>query len=295
MSVILAFSCLFFLSGIVAAEYDSVSFNSVTVSGTNQDKYSGNAVLYIFPSPDSGKNKPSIVICPGGSYMHHSMDKEGYRVARWLNSIGVNAFVLRYRLNNKDCSGFTYPAQWNDASAAVRWVRWHATQFGGAADNIGIMGFSAGGHLASMVTVHWENGHPSDSDSLLQFSSRPDFSILIYPVIVMDGPYLHKNSRKMLTGSDYPDENLIMRLSTHLQVDSLTPPVFLVHADDDKAVPAMNSVLFYEALKKFNIPSELHIYQKGGHGFGLAMYDSVLRQWPEQLKQWMIISRFLNP
>ncbi|MDQ6699049.1 MAG: alpha/beta hydrolase [Acidobacteriota bacterium] len=232
----------------------------------------------------------AVVICPGGGYGGLSMDKEGKQVALWMNSIGVAAFVLQYRLGPR----YHHPIELMDAQRALRYVRAGAKNFGVSPDRIGIMGFSAGGHLAATAGTHFSNPSASGTDVLDSVSSRPDFLILAYPVISFTTSYTHRGSLKNLIG-DNPDSELVKSLSNELQVTPQTPPTFLFHTDGDKGVPAENSVLFYLALRKAGIPAEMHIYQNGPHGVGLAPSDPVLSSWPGRLADWLRVRGLLTP
>ena len=198
----------------------------------------------------------AVVVCPGGGYQHLAMDHEGDQVARWLNSLGVAAFVLRYRLGPK----YHHPVELGDAQRAIRTVRARAEEFRVMPDRVGIMGFSAGGHLASTAGTHFDEGNAASADRIERLGSRPDFLILGYPVISF-GTYAHKGSLKALLG-DNPDPKLVENLSNELQVTAQTPPTFLFHTTEDKTVPVENSLLFYMALRKAGVPAEIHIDRK---------------------------------
>ena len=223
-----------------------------------------------------------VVICPGGSYMHLAMDHEGQQVAEWMNSVGVAAFVLKYRLGPR----YHHPVMINDAHRALRIVRTRAAQFGIAPDRVGIMGFSAGGHLASTAATHFDSGDANAADPIERAGSRPDFAILCYPVISFTTPYTHRGSRENLLGEN-PDPKLVEALSNELQVTPQTPPTFLFHTDTDTVVPPENSVLFYMALKKAGVPAEMHIFAEGSHGLGLAQTHADLSIWPTLLANWL--------
>ncbi len=230
----------------------------------------------------------AVVVCPGGGYQHLAMDHEGEQVARWLNSLGVAAFVLKYRLGPK----YHHPVELGDAQRAIRTVRARAAELRIAPDRVGIMGFSAGGHLASTAGTHFDAGKDSSADPIERMSSRPDFLILGYPVISF-GTYAHKGSLHMLLG-DNPDPKLVENLSNELQVTAQTPPTFLFHTTEDRTVPVENSILFYMALRKAGVPAEMHIYEKGPHGVGLAPTDEALSTWPGRLADWMRGRGLLN-
>ncbi|MBI2685840.1 MAG: alpha/beta hydrolase [Acidobacteria bacterium] len=228
-------------------------------------------------------NGMAIVVCPGGGYGALAADHEGTQIAQWLNSQGISAFVLRYRLGPK----YHHPAMINDAQRAIRIVRARAAEFRVNSTKIGIMGFSAGGHLSASAATHFDSGKPSSDDIIEHASSRPDFAVLAYPVITFtEEAYVHKGSRRNLLGEN-PDPKLVENLSNERAVTKETPPCFLFHTDADTGVPPENSVLFYLALRKHGVPAELHIYEKGPHGVGLAWSDIALSTWPARLADWL--------
>ena len=232
--------------------------------------------------PASNPTKTAVVIAPGGSYMHLSMVKEGSDVAAWLNARGVAAFVLKYRLGPK----YHNPIELGDAQRAIRTVRADAAQYGVAPDHLGMWGFSAGGHLTASAGTMFDAGNAAAADVIEQQSSRPDFLILAYPVITMEDPYVHKGSRTYLLG-DAPTQADIDAMSPELHVTPPTPPTFLFTTTDDHTVPVLNSVMFYSALVKAGVPAEMHIFQHGAHGSGLAPTNPQLRPWTELLIKWM--------
>ncbi len=232
--------------------------------------------------PAAGKTGAAIVVCPGGGYGALAIDHEGHPVARWLNSIGVAAFVLKYRLGPR----YRHPIEIGDVQRAIRLVRSRASGYGILADRIGVMGFSAGGHLASSAATLFEEGSPGAADPVDRVSSRPDFAVLGYPVISFTTEFTHQGSKRNLLGES-PDPELLKRLSTELQVTARTPPTFLFHTNEDRGVPPENSVLFYLALRKAGVPAELHVYEKGPHGVGLASNDATLGTWPYRLADWL--------
>ena len=241
-----------------------------------------------FVLPKGSGSGTAVVICPGGGYQNLSMDKEGYAVAKWLNGLGVSGFVLKYRLGPR----YHHPIELGDAQRAIRTVRSHAAEYGLQADRIGIMGFSAGGHLASTAGTHFDAGDASATDAIDRASSRPDFLVLCYPVISF-GTFAHVGSRRNLLG-DNPDPKVVENLSNELQVTKDTPPTFLFHTTTDATVPVENSVMFYSALRKAGVPAELHIYERGPHGGGLAPTDPVLSTWPARLADWLKIHGWLT-
>ncbi len=232
--------------------------------------------------PAANPTKTGVVIAPGGSYQHLSMTKEGTDVAAWLNEHGVAAFVLKYRLGMK----YHSPIELGDAQRAIRTVRASAAQYGVAADHIGMMGFSAGGHLAATAGTEFDAGNASATDPIERQSNRPDFLVLAYPVITMEDPYVHKGSRTYLLG-DAPTQAQMDAMSAELHVTAETPPTFLFTTTDDRTVPVENSVMFYTALVKAGVPAELHIFQHGAHGSGLAAANPQLAVWPDLLLKWM--------
>lgn len=237
----------------------------------------------------SKPGKAAVVVCPGGGYSHLAMDHEGKQIAEWLNARGVAAFVVKYRLAPK----YKHPAPILDAQRAIRTVRYNAARFNIAPDRIGIWGFSAGGHLASTAGTHFDAGDPKAADPIDRASSRPDFLILSYPVISFTTEYTHKGSRKNLLG-DNPDPKLVEDLSNELRVTSTTPPTFLFHTNSDTSVPVENSVLFYLALRKAGVPAEMHIFQNGKHGVGLAPGDAALSAWPALLEGWLRVRGLID-
>lgn len=224
----------------------------------------------------------AIVVCPGGGYGRHAVDHEGHQVARFLTSRGVAAFILKYRLGPR----YHHPAMLQDALRAIRYVRFNAAEFSVKPDRIGIMGFSAGGHLASTAATLFDEGDASAAAPIDRTSGRPDFAVLGYPVIVMGSEITHQGSMRNLLG-DRPSPELVAKLSTDRQVTPRTPAAFLFHTNEDTAVPPENSVQFYLALRRAGVPAEMHIYEKGAHGVGLAPHDRALSTWPERLMAWM--------
>jgi acetyl esterase/lipase len=227
----------------------------------------------------------AVVICPGGGYGHIAMDHEGHQVAQWLNSVGIAGVILKYRHRNSG-AGYGHPAPLQDAQRAIRMVRSRAGEWNIEQDQVGILGFSAGGHLASSAGTHFNKNYYELKDRIDQISCRPDFMILIYPVISLSSRFAHVGSRQNLLG-DNPDETLVESLSNEKQVTPQTPPTFLIHADQDKAVPAENSIYFFLALRKAVVPAEMHIYREGQHGFGLGKKNSAVSNWPQCCAQWL--------
>jgi acetyl esterase/lipase len=231
----------------------------------------------------------AVVVCPGGGYVNLSMELEGSQIARWLNSVGVSAFVLKYRLGPR----YHHPIELGDAQRALRTVRSKAAQYRVLPNRVGIMGFSAGGHLASTAATHFDAGNPDAADPIDRQGSRPDFAVLCYPVISFTTPYVHRGSMRALLGES-PDPKLVENLSNELQVTAQTPPTFLFHTYTDPVVPVENSMLFFMALRKAGVPAEIHIYENGPHGVGLAQTDEALSSWPARLADWLRGRGLLN-
>jgi acetyl esterase/lipase len=230
----------------------------------------------------AGTVDTAVIVAPGGSYSHLAANHEGRQVANWLNALGITAFVLKYRVGPR----YHHPIELGDAQRAIRLVRARAAEFFVSPERIGMMGFSAGGHLAATAATHFDSGNPAAADAIDRVSSRPDFIILGYPVISMKAPYVHTTSRSMLLG-DNPDPKLLDSLSAELTVTAQTPPAFLFSTSEDATVPVENSVLFYQALHKAGVPAELHLFEKGPHGVGLDLKDPVLGEWPTLLANWL--------
>lgn len=224
----------------------------------------------------------AVVVCPGGGYGGLAVDHEGKQVADWLTSNGIAAFVLRYRIAPR----YRHPAPLQDAQRAIRTVRAGAATWKVDANRIGILGFSAGGHLTSTAGTHFDHGKADSQDPIERVSSRPDFLVLVYPVISFTTPFAHTGSRRNLLGEN-ADDKLVQSLSNETQVTKDTPPTFLAHTNEDTGVPPENSVLFYLALRKAGVPSEMHIYEKGKHGLGLGASDPAFATWPSHCITWL--------
>lgn len=234
-------------------------------------------------------NGAAVVVCPGGGYGGLAAH-EGKPVAQWLNTLDVTGLVLKYRLGPK----YHHPVEMGDVLRAIRLVRSHATDWKIDPRRIGVLGFSAGGHLASTAVTHFDAGNPDTADPIDRVSSRPDFGVLIYPVITLEGPKTHVGSRRNLLG-DSPSQELLDLLSNQKQVTDQTPPCFLVHSSADRVVPFENSLMFAEALARHHVPVELHVFDHGPHGFGLGGDDPVLNQWPALCARWMQFHGWLKP
>jgi acetyl esterase/lipase len=228
----------------------------------------------------------AVVICPGGGYRILAYDWEGSDIARWLNSKGIAAFVLKYRLPGSRSNIVPHKSPLMDAQRAMRMVRSSAEQWNVDPGRIGVMGFSAGGHLASTLSTHFDVGDPSSPDPVERVSCRPDFSVLVYPVISFNSTFTHSGSRQALLGDDPPGE-LVEYYSNETQVTPETPPAILIHSGDDTSVPVENSIRYFEALRANRIPAELHIYPYGGHGFSLAIGKGHLSTWPDRVIEWI--------
>lgn len=237
--------------------------------------------LTFWPAPAALANGTAVVICPGGGYVRLAVETDGVLVARWLNSLGVAAFVLKSRLVE-----YGQPAPLQDVLRALRLVRAGAAGFGVRSDRLGLFGFSAGGHLSACAATLWDHPVGKTGAALDAVNARPDFTALIYPVITMAPPYVHAMSRDALLGSA-PSSDLVALYSVERQVRENTPPCFLVHSQDDSIVPVENSVEFYLALRRAGVSAELHLYERGGHGLGLQSEVGGPGEWPRRAEAWL--------
>ena len=242
--------------------------------------------LTLFPAPEKLANGCAIVICPGGAYWLEATSLEGNRVARWFNKLGVSCYVLKYRLPQGTLppGGVPWPLQ--DVRRAVQIVRAHAKQWHIDPHHVGVMGFSAGGSVASLAGVHWLPGNPDAVNVLNHFSTRPDFLVLGYPVISMIPGITHPGSHNNLLGK-HPPLDVEQYFSSELNVTALTPPTFMFYAHDDTTVNHQNEKRFYAALKRNGVPAKLIEFKHGGHGFGLGLKATDSTQWPKECAAWM--------
>lgn len=243
--------------------------------------------VYIYQAKNP--NGAAVVVCPGGGYGALAMDHEGKQIAEWLNKHGVTAVVVKYRLGPK----YNHPIPLTDAQRAIRYVRAHGFDLNVQDNQVGILGFSAGGHLASTAATHFDKGDKDAKDPIDKERSRPDFAVLMYPVITFESPFAHVGSRNNLLGKN-PDPKLVESLCNDKQVTKETPPTFLVHTSEDSGVRPENSVLFYLACKKHNVPVEMHIFEKGRHGLGLGPKELPYSSWPDRCVAWMKDRGFLG-
>ncbi|MGE0144259.1 MAG: alpha/beta hydrolase [Planctomycetota bacterium] len=239
--------------------------------------------ITVYPANGDGAANPAILICPGGGYGTLAMDHEGHQIARWLAQLGVTGVILEYRHRG---GGYGHPVPLEDAQRAMRLVRTRATEWRLDPAKLGVLGFSAGGHLASSLSVHHDAGDPNASDAIDRTSCRPDFAVLCYPVIAFDQPFTHRGSQRNLLGDDAAPE-LIDRMSSERQVTTETPPTFLWHTTADRGVSPKNSLVYYQALLEHDVPCELHVFEAGRHGIGLGK-GLPAEAWPELCRSWLI-------
>lgn len=245
--------------------------------------------LTVFPAPAATANGTAVVICPGGGYMRLSVENEGSLVAARFNAMGVAAFVLYYRMVE-----YGHPAPLRDVSRAIRLVRSRAGEFGVKPNRIGVLGASAGGHLAASASTLFDAPEGRTGAELDQVSARPDFAVLLYPVITMKDPYTHSGSRRALLGAT-PTPEAIEHMSVELRVTKETPPTFLVHTENDTTVPVENALMYYQALRTAKVPAELHIWPNGPHGFGMRADLGAPSTWSTRCEEWMRANGWLTP
>lgn len=266
-------------------------------SETGDENHSGDIpTITVWLPPKDKATGASVVICPGGGYGFLATEHEGKQVAEWLNSIGVAGIMVKYRLAPK----YKHPAPLEDAQRAIRTVRAKAKEWGLDPKRVAVLGFSAGGHLASTVATHFDSGKADAKDPIDRESSRPDLAILVYPVVSFTAPFTHAGSAKNLLG-DNPPKDLLNSLSNETQVTKDTPPTFLAHTMADTAVPPENSMAFAMALSKAKVPFELHVFEKGQHGLGLGSGwkgriapEPSFEAWPKLCATWLKSRGFLD-
>lgn len=234
-------------------------------------------------------NGAAVVICPGGSYKNLYIYGEGLKIAKWFNSLGITAFILKYRLPSDEIMKDKTIGPLQDAQESIRFIRRNASKWGINAKKVGVIGFSAGGHLASTLSTHYNDEVYKVVDTV---SARPDFSILVYPVISMEDKITHKMSKNNLLGS-LPSQELIEKYSNEKQINAMTPPTFIAHAIDDKSVLVENSIQYFLGLKTNNVLCEAHFYQTGKHGFGLGRAGTTSLNWSKQLEDWLKTNNYL--
>jgi len=234
-------------------------------------------------------NGTAVIVAPGGGYVRLSSEREGTQYATWLSTLGVTTFVLKYRMQE-----FGHPAPLQDVLRAVRLVRSRAAQFNIDPDRIGVMGSSAGGHLAASAGTLFDHPAGRTGNALDAVSARPDFLMLMYPVIAMDGPAVHAGSRKALLGAD-PSPELVRLMSLERQVTDKTPPTLLIHTQADQAVPVENSILFYQALTRARVPAEMYLFEQGEHGMGMRDGLANASNWPRRAEEWLRSRGLLTP
>lgn len=235
----------------------------------------------VYTPPADKATGAAVIICPGGGYTRLAIGHEGYELAEWLNEQGIAGFVLKYRMYD-----YGQPAPLQDVQRAIRFVRKHAADWKLDPSKIGVMGSSAGGHVASSGGVHYADKVYDPIDDVDTVSARPDFMVLLYPVVSMENGITHQGSRKNLLG-DNPSRELVEFYSNDLHVTSDTPPMFIVHATDDTAVPVENSLSLYRGFVEAGVPAEIHMFEKGGHGFGLARTIEGTSKWPSLCQEWL--------
>lgn len=262
-------------------EEEIVAGNMILISKVQEPS------IQVFLPSKKNSNRQAVVICPGGGYSVLAYDWEGTDIAKWLNSHGIAGIVLKYRLPSPESQQEPSEAPLMDAKRAMRLTREHAEEWNIDPEQIGVIGFSAGGHLASTLGTHFDKGDAGSDDPVEKFSSRPDFMILGYPVISFNEQIGHLGSRNNLLG-DSPTEALVEKFSNELQVAEDNPPTFIFHSQDDTAVPVENSLVFYKALRQAKVPAEMHLYPKGGHGYSLGLDSQGTHStWPTACIEWL--------
>lgn len=250
------------------------------IDGTFISNVSQPSLTY-YPAAAGHAAGTAVIICPGGSYQFLAFDHEGRQYAQWLSRLGVAAFVLKYRL-----ADYGHPAPLRDVLRAIRTVRAHASDYGVSPQRIGVMGSSAGGHLAASAATMFDDPAGRTGAALDAVSARPDFALLVYPVITLMPPAAHEGSRIALLGAQAAPD-LVRAMSAETRVTAQTPPTFLVHAQDDGAVPVENSILFFQALTRAHVPAEMHLFERGGHGAGMGAGHGDFSLWPARAEEWL--------
>ncbi|TWU41655.1 Acetylxylan esterase precursor [Novipirellula aureliae] len=258
------------------------------VPGARFTQEGDNPQLYIRLAK-SDSPTPMVVVFPGGGYSRHAMDHEGHEFAAWFESMGISSAICTYRLrgNGNGGEGYGHPAPMHDAQRAIQTLRARAKEFNVNPEQIGVIGFSAGGHLAATASTHFAQIRGDSEDPIARVSSRPDFSILCYGVLSMGTSYTHRGSQKNLLGTE-PDPRLLASLNTPAQVTRDTPPTFLFHTAADKSVPVENSLQYYRACVEHGVSAEMHLFNEGGHGLGMAHSVAGTSQWPELCRAWLM-------
>ncbi len=265
-----------------SAETRTIPLWSGRAPGALGDADEDRPTLTLYPAYASHAPTAAVIVFPGGSYSWLANNHEGRQVANWLNGAGITAFVVKYRVGPR----YHHPVELGDAQRAIRLVRASAKELGVLPDKIGVVGFSAGGHLVSTAITHFDSGDPQALDPIDRASSRPDFAVLAYPVISLNAEYAHHGSRDNLLGEN-PSTELLRELSSELNVTPQTPPTFLFSSSTDTVVPPENSVAFYLALHKAGVPAELHIFESAPHGVGLDLADPAVGEWSTLLLHWL--------
>ena len=260
-------------------------FEKSTKTSSGLTGYQGvtDPTVTIFLPPADKAKGTAVLICPGGGYGMLAFDHEGFQIARWLNENGIAGIILKYRLPSDLIMKDKRTGPLQDAQEAMRIIRRNSKEWKINPQKIGVIGFSAGGHLASTISTHYDDVVYEVTEKI---SARPDFSILIYPVVSFDASFGHSGTRKNLIG-DNPSDTDIRHFSNELQINDKTPPAFLVHSADDNAVPVKNSIVYYENLIKNKIRGELHVFEKGGHGYGLSVGNGTQSSWPALCIEWL--------
>jgi acetyl esterase/lipase len=306
LTTIIVFTCLLGLAHNLSSQNKVIDLWKGEVPGAIHDdnykqtvdsadnwikmKFVTKPIMDMYQAPLEKATGTAVIVCPGGGYSALAIAHEGKEIALWLNSLGITAFVLKYRLPHDDIMVDKSVGPIQDAQKAMRMIRQHAKEWNIHPRKIGVIGFSAGGHLASTLSTHFKENVYDMADTT---SARPDFSVLIYPVITMDAASAHMGSRENLLGKD-PSSDRVNRFSNELHVNRETPPAFLVHSIDDEAVPVQNSINYAMALRKHEVPCELHVYQSGGHGYGLGRSRNTESSWPEACRKWLEARGFLS-